>query len=135
MEALLATYRQCGKAEGYMGELISVVDPALSSSPRPKRHDRGRPVEAPGPSVDVFACNQARLLLAAFGYRIMHAQRAVLERATRTRWSLRRRLGRVLRAPARLTVSGRRIGMIASAASRHGQLLVSQLRLLPGPAG
>ncbi len=119
-----------------MGELISVVDPALSSSPRPKRHDRGRPIEAPGPSVDVFACNQARLLLAAFGYRIMHAQRAVLERrATRTRWSLRRRLGRVLRAPARLTVSGRRIGMIASAASRHGQLLVSQLRLLPGPAG
>ena len=54
-----------------MGELMSVVDPALSSSPRPKRHYRGWPVETPGPSVDAFACNQPRLLLAAFGYQII----------------------------------------------------------------
>ncbi len=95
-----------------MGELMSVVNPTLSTSPGPKRHDRGRPVETPGPSVDAFACNQARLLPGAFDYQIMRA----------------------LRAPARFTVSGRRIGMFASAAPRHGQLLVSQLRLLPGPA-
>ena len=43
-------------------------------------------VETPGPSVDAFACNQTRLLLAVFGYQIMHAQRAVLERATGTGW-------------------------------------------------
>ena len=42
-------YRQRGKAEGHMGELMSVVNPALSSSPRPKRHYRGQPVEKPGP--------------------------------------------------------------------------------------
>ena len=36
-EELLAMYRQRGKAEGHMGELMSVVNPALSSSPRPKR--------------------------------------------------------------------------------------------------
>ena len=118
-EELLAMYRQRGKAEGHMGELMSVVNPALSSSPRPKRHYRGRPVENPGPGIDAFACNEARLLLAVFGYQIMHAQRAVLERATGTGWSLRRLLERVLRAPARFTVSGRRIAMIASAASRH----------------
>ena len=132
---LLAMYRQRGKAEGHMGELMSVVNPALSSSPRPKGHYRGRPVEHPGPGIDAFACNEARLLLAVFGYQIMHVQRAILERATGTGWSLRRLLERVLRAPARFTVSGRRIAMIASAASRHWHLLVRQLRLLPGPAG
>ena len=89
---LLAMYRQRGKAEGHMGELMSVVNPALSSSPRPKRHYRGRPVENPGPGIDTFACNETRLLLAVFGYQIMHAQRAVLERATGTGWSLRRLL-------------------------------------------
>ena len=118
-----------------MGELMSVVNPALSSSPRPKRHYRSRPVEHPGPGIDAFACNEARPLLAVFGYQIMHVQRAILERATGTGWSLRRLLERVLRAPARFTVSGRRIAMIASAASRHWHLLVRQLRLLPGPAG
>ena len=134
-EDLLAMYRQRGKAEGHMGELMSVLNPALSSSPRPKRHYRGRPVESPGPSVDAFACNEARLLVAVFGYQIMHAQRVVLERATSTGWSLRRLLERVLRAPARFTVSGRRITMTASTASRHWQLLVRRLRLLPEPAG
>ena len=108
---LLAMYRQRGKAEGHMGELMSVVNPALSSSPRPKRHYRGRPVEHPGPGIDAFACNEARLLLAVFGYQIMHVQRSILERATSTGWSLRRLLERVLRAPARLTVSGRRIAI------------------------
>ena len=83
-EDLLAMYRQRGKAEGHMGELMSVLNPALSSSPRPKRHYRGRPVESPGSSVDAFACNEARLLVAVFGYQIMHAQRLVLERATGT---------------------------------------------------
>ena len=87
-EELLAMYRQRGKAEGHMGELMSVVNPALSSSPRPKRHYRGRPVENPGPGIDAFACNETRLLLAVFGYPIMHAQRAVLERTTGTGWSL-----------------------------------------------
>ena len=127
-------YRQRGKAEGHMGELVSVVNPALSSSPRPKRHYRGRAVENPGPGIDTFACNEVRLLLAVFGYQIMHVQRAILERTTGTGWSLKRLLERV-RAPARFTVSGRRIAMIASAASRHWHLLVRQLRFLPGPAG
>ena len=70
---------------------------------------RGRPVRKRGWGTDAFANNEARLLLALFGYQIMHTQRAVLERATGTGWALRRVLERVLRAPARFTVSGRRI--------------------------
>ena len=35
-------YRQRGTAEGYLGELMNVLRPALSSSPRPKGHYRGK---------------------------------------------------------------------------------------------
>ena len=84
-ETLLAMYRKRGKAEGHLGELLSVVSPALSSAPRPKSHYRGREVRKRAKGVDAFACNQVRLLLAGFGYQIMHVQRAVLERLT-TLW-------------------------------------------------
>ena len=133
--ALLAMYRQRGKAEGHMGELMSVVAPALSSSPRPKGHYRGRPVQKRAPGADAFANNEARLLLALFGYQIMHTQRAVLERATGTGWGLRRVLERVLRAPARFTVSGRRITMITGAGTPHWHLLLRHLDHLAEPAG
>ena len=43
-EKLLATYRKRGKAEGHMGELMDVLDPALSSASRPKTHYRGQPL-------------------------------------------------------------------------------------------
>ena len=133
--ALLAMYRQRGKAENHMGELMSVVAPALSSSPRPKSHYRGRPVRKRGPGADAFANNEARLLLALFGYPIMHTQRAVLERATGTGWGLRRVLERVLRAPARFTVSGRRITMITGAGAPHWHVLPRHLDHLAEPAG
>ena len=44
LEELLAKYRKRGKAEGHMGELMDVLDPALSSSRRPKTHYRGKPL-------------------------------------------------------------------------------------------
>ncbi len=40
-EVLLAQYRKRGKAEGHMGELMDVLDPALSSASRPKTHYHG----------------------------------------------------------------------------------------------
>ena len=134
-EDLLALYRKRGKAEGHLGELMSVVAPALSSSPRPKSHYRGRPVRKRGPGADAFANNDARLLLALLGYQIMHTQRAVLERATGTGWGLRRVLERVLRAPARFTVSGRRITMITGAGAPHWHVLLRHLDHLTEPAG
>ena len=125
-EDLLALYRKRGKAEGHLGELMSVVAPALSSTSRRKSHYRGKEIRKREKGVDAFACNQVRLLLAGFGYQIMHVQRAVLERVTGTGWSLRRLAERVLRTPARFTVSGRpdhddhrrRVGALAHARLR-----------------
>ena len=134
-EALLALYRRRGKAEGHLGELMSVVSPALSSAPRPKSHYRGRGIAKPGRGVEAFACNQVRLLLAGFGYQIMHVQRAVLERMTGTGWSLRRLAERVLRTPARFTVSGRRVTLAIGGASAHWLILARGLATLQGPSG
>ena len=158
-EDLLALYRKRGKAEGHLGELMSVVAPALSSTSRRKSHYRGKEirkrekgvdafacnqVRLPGvrggvcaavSGVDAFACNQVRLLLAGFGYQIMHVQRAVLERVTGTGWSLRRLAERVLRTPARFTVSGRRITMTTGGASAHWRMLARGLATLHGPPG
>lgn len=39
---LLPHYRQRGTAEGYFGELMDAIQPALSSNKRPKSHYRGR---------------------------------------------------------------------------------------------
>ena len=74
-EDLLALYRKRGKAEGHLGELMSVVAPALSSTSRRKSHYRGREIRKREKGVDAFACNQVRLLLAGFGY-LDHARPA-----------------------------------------------------------
>ena len=49
----------------------------------------------------------------------MHVLRTLLERATQTGWSLRRLLERVLRVPARFTVSERRVVTIVGRSARH----------------
>ena len=67
-EDLLALYRKRGKAEGHLGELMSVVAPALSSTSRRKSHYRGKEIRKREKGVDAFACNQVRLLLAGFGW-------------------------------------------------------------------
>ena len=134
-EDLLALYRRRGKAEGHLGELMSVVAPALPSTSRRKSHYRGKEIRKREKGVDAFACNQVRLLLAGFGYQIMHVQRAVLERVTGTGWSLRRLAERVLRTPARFTVSGRRITMTTGGAPAHWRMLARGLATLHGPSG
>ena len=60
------------------------------------------------------------------GCETMHVQRALLERMTGTGWSLGRLADRVLRTPARFTVSGRRIKMTTGGAS--GALALARLR-------
>ena len=112
---------------------MSVVSPALSSTSRRKSHYRGKEIRKREQGVDPFACNQVRLLLAGFGYQIMHVQRALLERMTGTGWSLRRLADRVLRTPARFTVSGRRITMTTGGASVHWRMLARGLATLHGP--
>ena len=73
---LLATYRKRGKAERHMGELMDVLDPALSSSSRPKTHYRGKPL-APetkpeaGTEAGVRPHKEVRLLLNLLVYEIL----------------------------------------------------------------
>ena len=59
-----------------------------------------------------------RLLIACLAYEVMHIARRAMAKATGTGWSLRRLRERVLRAGARLAISGRRMVLaLASAAA------------------
>jgi Transposase DDE domain group 1 len=111
-EALLALYRQRGTAEGHMGELMDVLAPALSSAVRARWPD----------TTDAFAHNEALLLLHLLAYEVMHTGRCVMEKITRTGWSLRRFRGRVLKVGVRIVLHARRATMvIAETAASHWQ--------------
>lgn len=116
-EVLLDLYRQRGTAEGHFGELKSVFEPALSSSPRPKAHYRGQTPQQKTPSVDAFAANEVRLLLNAIAYELVHAVRVLMEKATGRGWSLKRAVERLLKVPARLLLHARRVVVVLSPAS------------------
>ena len=111
-ESLLDLYRQRGTAEGHYGELSGVLDPALSSAPRPKTHYRGQELTRRYRSANSFLINEALLLLNALAYNIAHAARAIMEVATGEGWSLRRFRERVLRTAARVLIHGRRAILI-----------------------
>ena len=134
-EDLLALYRKRRKAEGHLGELMSVVSPAQSATSRRKSHCRNREIVKREEGVDPFACNQVRLLPAGFGHQIMHAQRAVLERMTGRGWSLRRLADRVLHTATRYTVSIAQVTVHTGDASPHGCALVRGLATPHGPSG
>jgi hypothetical protein len=136
-EALLEMYRQRGTAEGHMGELMSVLNPALSSSPRPKSHYGGQPPEKRFPSGDSFAQNEVLLLLNVLAYELVHATRVLLEYATGEGWSMKRVRERVLRVAARVLIHSRRaILVVGSSSAKLWEVLWSKLRMLhvPEPA-
>ena len=116
---LLAQYRKRGKAEGHMGELMDVLDPALSSASRPKTHYRGQPLK-PGAKPEarteagVRPHNEVLFLLNLLGYEILHLGRVLMEQATRRGWSLRRFRERVLRVASRALRQGRRLIFVIS---------------------
>jgi hypothetical protein len=110
--ALLDLYRQRGTAEGHMGELMSVLDPALSSAPRAKSHYRGRPLEASLVPGDSFANNEVRLLLNVLAYNLVHAARVLMEKATGQGWGLARFREVILRVAGRVLVHGRRAVLV-----------------------
>ena len=136
-EALLELYRERGTAEGHLGELKSVLEPALSSSPRPKNHYRGEEPKKRCGSCDAFAHNETILLLNALSYNIVHVARVLLEQATGRGWSLKRVRERLLKAAARVLVHGRFVTMVlAKAAAKLWQALwkrLSRLKLAPAP--
>jgi hypothetical protein len=128
---LLEMYRERGTAEGHLGELMSVLEPALSSSPRPKEHYRGEKPKRRYASSDSFWINEVILLLNALAYNVAHAARVLMEQATREGWSLGRFRERVLRAAARVLVHGRRATLILGrATSPYWAALLPRLRRL-----
>jgi len=120
-EALLEHYRTRGCAEGYMGELMNVLQPALSSSPR----------SATNPC-DSFEINEATLLLNALAYNVMDLLRRMMETSTKEGWSVKRVRERALRVAGRFTLHARRVVLsLDRAAARYWRWLMGQLSLMP----
>jgi hypothetical protein len=130
-ESLLELYRQRGTAESHYGELASVLDPALSSAPRPKSHYRGQQPKERSPSANSFEINEALLLLNALAYNIAHAARVLMEVATGEGWSLQRFQERVLRTAARVLIHGRRaILVLGHISGAYWPAILPKLRTL-----
>jgi hypothetical protein len=130
-ETLLETYRQRGTAEGHLGELMSVLHPALSSTPRPKTHYRGKRPKKRHAAGNSFHINEALLLLNALAYNVAHTARVLMEMATQEGWSLQRFRERVLRVAGRLLLHGRRATLVlGSTSAKLWTALLSQLRRL-----
>jgi len=118
--ALLEHYRKRGSAEAYMGELMDVLEPALSSSPRAKTHYRGKTPKNRAVPVDSFANNEVIMLLNMLAYNIAHCIRCLLEKSTKQGWSLCRVREQVLKSGGRLLLKGRRVYLVlAGSACRH----------------
>ena len=135
--ALLALYRHRGKAEGHFGELMDVLDPKLSSSPRGRFTLEPEFIGPLRPEDDrFFRANEALLVLNALAYNVMHAIRTQLD-ATETgddRWSIKRVRERVLRVAGRITLHARRVVIsITDATERHWRALWPRLAWLDDP--
>jgi hypothetical protein len=130
-EALLEMYRERGTAEGHMGELMDVLDPARSSAPRQKSHYRHCLPTDVTPAGDSFAINEVVLLFNVLAYNVVHAARVMIESATKEGWSLRRVRERVLRVAARVLLHGRRaVLVIGESSALLWRALWPRLRLL-----
>jgi hypothetical protein len=115
-EDLLAFYRQRANMEGYIGELKSVLSPALSCTTRSKQHYRGKKVQAPASERNAAAANAATFFLYTFAYNLANSARRVLgDRLPGTQGDqpgLRRLRDLFIRCPGRLILSARRATLI-----------------------
>ena len=98
---LLADYRQRGTMEGRIGEMQSVLAPALSCT------QRGEDRSARDPREVEFR-NAATLVLFALAYNLAHSARLVHVRVTKQPCSLDRLRKKLLAVPALVVVSARR---------------------------
>ena len=115
--ALLELYRDRGTAEGHMGELMDVLEPALSSSPRTKSHYRGEAPKKRTTPANAFAHNEVLLLLNALAYNILHTARTLMNSATGQGWSVRRLRERVLRVAGRVLTHARQVTLVVTDAA------------------
>jgi hypothetical protein len=111
-EQLVPHYRQRGRAEGYFGELMDAIQPALSSNKRPKSHYRGNELpQKDGKNLSFFT-NEVRLILAALAYNLLHAIRTAAEEALNIGMTLKTVRDRHLRIASRMTIHARRVIVI-----------------------
>lgn len=115
-DTLLAHYRQRGSAEKDFGEWQAALGPHLSSTPRPKRHYRRRPVRAAYAPPDSFRMNEVRLLLSLLAANLLRSASRLLARTRKQAFSCERFRQLVLKASARVLTSGRRILVVIDAA-------------------
>jgi len=113
---LLQFYRQRGGAEQDFGDWKSAFDLALSSTPRPKTHYRGRQLSGPDCDTDSFAANEAKLLLSLVAANLMHDARTLLEHDGQPRASRSRTRQLLLKTAARVTLGKRYITVQIDAA-------------------
>jgi hypothetical protein len=108
-EKLLADYRQRGTMEGHMGELKSVMAPALSCALRGENRNGGK-------AGDPEFRNAATMLLFALAYNLAHTARLVHVRATRNPCALAQLRKNLLTVPPFLVVSARRVTLAVNSA-------------------
>ena len=133
---LLELYRQRGAAEYDFGDWKSAFNLALSSTPRTKRHYRGRAVHRGASDADSFAANEAKLLLNLIAANLLHDARMLLQRGGLPRASRSRLRQRLLKTPARITLGKRRITVIIDAArAALWSTFSSQVQQLPFARG
>lgn len=108
-ERLLADYRQRGTMEGRIGELQSVLAPALSCTLRGE--DR-----ASRDAREVEFRNAATLVLFALAHNLAHSARLVYVRATKNPCAIDRLRKKLLAVPALVVVSARRVTLAVNAA-------------------
>lgn len=118
-EELLVRYRQRGRAEKDFGDWKSALDPRLSSSPRSKRHYRGRVPASRHTPVDSFAANEAALLVSLLAANMLDHAASLLDGDGRRKISRERFRQLVLKAAARITLGQRRLTLIVDTSRSH----------------
>lgn len=121
-EELLEFYRERGTMERHIGEIKSVLDPTLSSSPRQKSHYRHEEPAKRTEPIDGEKVNAATFLLFMLGYNLMNLARNLLASVQEPEErvpSLKRVRERVLKVATRLIRSARYAFFLVNAACRE----------------
>lgn len=124
---LLADYRQRGTMEGRIGEMQSVLAPALSCT------QRGEDRSTRDPSEVEFR-NAATLALFALAYNLAHSVRLVHVRATKQPCALDRLRKKLLAVPALVVVSARRATLAVNAKVADAWARFLRTLAVPKPA-
>jgi hypothetical protein len=132
-EELLARYRCRGLAEKDFGDWQTAFEPHLSSSPRPKRHYRGRRLPQRESLTDSFAANEALLLLNLLSANLLDHAATLIHGSSQRRWSRSRFRQLVLKTAGRVVLGKRCITVVIDAARADlWQLMTRELtRLAP----